>query len=122
MPFKTIWSPEKDLVIHEGHGLITHEDILAELSSCFGESGWVSHSLWDLRDASLRLLTAEQVRELAETAKVFARKKAGKKNAWVATTPVDFGLCRMSEMNALGVGLTLGVFNDYRKAMDWIQV
>ena len=121
MPFKTVWDQTLDLVIHEGHGLITHEDIRVELSTCFGESGLVHHSLWDLRDASLSLLTAEQVRTLAEEAKAFAKKKTGKKNAWVATSISDFGLCRMSEMVADGAGLYLGVFHDFDDAMNWIR-
>jgi hypothetical protein len=100
VPFKTILCEKSDLVIHEGHGSISHEDISVELSTCFGESGWVCHSLWDLRDANLKLLTSEQVRALAEDAKVYAQKKTGKKNAWVASSPADFGLCRMSEIVA----------------------
>ena len=121
MPFKTIQCETLDLVIHEGHGSISHEDIRAELSTCFGESGWVCHSLWDLRDANLQLLTAEQVVDLAKNAKAYAKKNTGKKNAWVATSPADFGLCLMSEMVAGGAGLHLGVFYDFDEAMTWIQ-
>lgn len=121
MPFKTIQRETLDLVIHEGHGSISHEDIRAELSTCFGESGWVRHSLWDLRDANLTLLTSGQVVDLAKNAKAYAKKNTGKKNAWVATSPADFGLCRMSEMVADGSGLYLGVFYDFDEAMTWIQ-
>jgi hypothetical protein len=121
MPFNTILDPIADVVIHEGHGLISDKEIRAELSACFGESGWTHHSLWDLRDASLKLLTAEQVHTLAELAKNYALKRAGMKNAWVATSCLDFGLCRMSEFFADGAGLQLGVFQDYDKAMAWIK-
>ena len=121
MPFTTILDHTLDLVVHEGHGLISHEEILVELTTCFGEAGWTHNSLWDLRDASLKLLTVDQVRSLAENAKAYAKKKTGKKNAWVACSPVDFGLCRMSEMIADGVGLYLGVFHDYDDAMNWIK-
>ena len=122
MPFKTILDKTQGVVIHEGHGLIRHEDILAELSICFGESGWVYHSLWDLRDASLKLLSTEQVRMLAEKAKEYAKKATGKKNAWVATSSLDFGLCRMSEMAADGAGLYLAVFHDFNEALNWIKL
>ena len=121
MPFRTMLDHTLNLVIHEGHGLISHEKLRVERTSCFGLSGRTHNPLWDLRDASLKLLTAEQVRTLAEDAKAFAQKKTGKKNAWVATSPVDFGLCRMSEMVAAGAGLDLGVFKDFDKAMDWIK-
>lgn len=121
MPFKTIFCETSGLVIHEGHGAISHEDIRVELSACFGESGWIRHSLWDLRDANLKLLTNEQVVSLAENAKADARKNTGKKNAWVAASPADFGLCRMSEMVANGAGLRLSVFYDFDEAMAWLQ-
>lgn len=121
MPFKTLFDPTHDLVIHEGHGLLSYEDIRVELFSCFGEAGWVYHSIWDLRDASLELLTAEEVRTLAENAMVYAKMETGKKNAWVATSAVDFGLCRMSEMFAEGSGLHLYVFQDFNDAIDWIK-
>lgn len=79
MSFKTRVDQELNLVIHEGHGLISYEDIRTELSSCFGDAGWVCHSLWDLRDASLDLLTAEQVVTLADNAKAYAKMETGKK-------------------------------------------
>lgn len=121
MPFKTIPHHALDLVIHEGHGSISYEEIHTELSTCLDDSGWVHHSLWDLRDACLNLLTTEQVFALAEHAKAQAMKKAGKKNAWVATSAVNIGLCRMSEIVADGSGLDLGVFQDFDEAMAWIQ-
>jgi hypothetical protein len=120
MPFETICVAESDLIIHEGHGSITFADIRAQLENCFGATGWSRHSLWDLRDANLRKLSAEEVRTLAEQATAFATIRSGKRNAWVATSPCDFGLCRMSEFLADDAGLCLGVFLDFEAAMNWI--
>jgi len=120
MPFEAKKDDEHNLIIHVGHGQIHFADIEAELAACFGEEGWTRHSLWDLRDANLTLLSAEEVRTLAQRAVSYARKHAGVKNAWVAVAASDFGLCRMSEMLADGVGLSLAVFHDYDEGLRWI--
>lgn len=120
MPFKTIRDEALGLVIHEGHGQIVFEDIRNQLVMCYGETGWTHHSLWDLRDASLTQLSTGQVLALADVAKSFAKGKQGKKNAWVAVNPLDFGFCRMSEMSAENMGLGLGVFSDFDEALSWI--
>lgn len=121
MPFETQRDDKLNLIIHVGHGQITFADIETELTSCFGQAGWTRHSLWDLRDACLTLLSAEEVRTLAQYAVIHARKHAEVKNAWVAVSNEDYGLCRMSEMLADGVGLSLAVFHDYDQALRWIR-
>jgi hypothetical protein len=120
MSFETRTDESHNLIIHVGRGQISSTDIEAELKTCFGEAGWTRHSLWDLRDASLTQLSSDEVRALAERAVAFSRKHTGVKNAWVAVSDVDFGLCRMSEMLADGVGLSLAVFHDYDEALRWI--
>ena len=120
MPFETKTDETNNLIVHVGHGLIVFVDIEQELLSCFGEAGWTRHSLWDLRDASLKLLSAEEVRTLAARAVACAAKGTGVKNAWVALSASDFGLCRMSEMHADGAGLSLAVFYDYDEGLRWI--
>ncbi|HMO05729.1 MAG TPA: hypothetical protein PKC67_14745 [Kiritimatiellia bacterium] len=121
MPFETVQYHDLGLVVHEGHGPITYEDIQQQMIKCFGAQGWNVHSLWDLRDASLQPLTGAQVRALADQAVAYARLGSGKKNGWVAVRPEDFGLCRMSQALAGNQGLDLAVFSDFDQALAWIR-
>ncbi len=121
MPFFTVHHTALCLVVHEGHGRITYEEIRDQLAARFGRSGWTSHSLWDLRDATLDALTAEQVRMLADQAITYTRLATGRKNGWVATRAVEYGLCRMSEALAGNHGLQLAVFTDFDEALAWIR-
>jgi hypothetical protein len=121
MPFETRIIATNNLVIHIGKGDITYADIQNQLVTCFGD-GWARNSLWDLRESNLRKLTADEVRTLASHAVAFARKHAGVKNAWVTTSKLDYGFCRMSEMLADGSGLSLAVFESYDEALSWIVV
>jgi hypothetical protein len=120
MPFFTVHHTGMHLVVHEGHGRITDEDIRDQLEACFGRAGWTSHSLWDLRDATLEALTAADVRALANQAIGYTQRATGWKNGWVAGSPVDFGLCRMSQALTDNHGLDLAVFSDFDEALAWI--
>ena len=51
---------------HEAHGSLSHEDIRLELFCYLVEAGCVHHSMGDLRDASLTLITAKEVCTLAD--------------------------------------------------------
>lgn len=121
MPFYTVHHQDDGLVVHEGHGRITYEDVRDQLAVCFGASGWTRHSLWDLRDATLEALTAAQVRALADQAISYTKLATGRKNGWVAGCPVDFGLCRMSQALSDNHGLDLAVFTDFQQALAWIR-
>lgn len=120
MPFITILDYSNGVVIHEGHGPISFEDIRSRLTSCFGEKGVPYHSLWDLRDASLNQLNRDEIMALAGHARIHAQQNAGRSNAWVVAAPADFGLCRMLEMRTGGDGLRFGVFHEFEEAKKWL--
>jgi hypothetical protein len=74
--------------------------------------------LWDLREASFDLGTAE-VRDLAEVVKQLAPATEFR-SAFVVSGDLEFGLVRMFEVYRQTKGTLTRVFRDKQQALDWL--
>ena len=121
MPIYSKYEPEHNVIVHEGSGALTFEEVRSELDAWFGASGWKRHSLWKFQDASLAKLSAGEIRALAAHVKMLAADgAAGKKMAWAASADVDYGLCRMWEIVSTGANVATAVFRSCGEARQWI--
>ena len=96
----------------------TADEIIQVLKGISDESGFIHRlRLWDFRKARFNL-NNEDIKKVARQAKA-AEKKPGKV-AMLTSEDLSFGLARMYEAYRSSPIVSLQVFRDESKAVDWL--
>ncbi|MCB8942435.1 MAG: hypothetical protein H6658_01540 [Ardenticatenaceae bacterium] len=115
---------QQNLTIYSGEGIITHTDILAALKTFFAGEPTLK-VLWDLQQASLTQITADQLRLVVQYSARFNHTRAGGKTALLVSQRLgDYGMGRMIEIlgNMAATWVETAVFRDFDEAVKWLDV
>ncbi len=114
---------EKDLTIVTAEGVITADDLL-DWGNNYYEGQITSLVLWDVTNADLSKLQADQLREIAEHMRRISGARRGGKTAFVYDKPLDYGIGRIfqaySEMEDMP--FEVQSFQSLDKAREWLGV
>ncbi len=104
-------------------GIPTTKELVNALESYYA-SRPTKYILWDLSQANLNRLTAEDLKALVKAVKKFSHVRAGGKTAIVVSDDVSFGMGRMLEvfMELQNIPFQLRVFRDFSSASEWLEV
>ena len=114
--------PENNLTIFTVEGDLSSDEILAHTTKYYIENP-TKLVLWDASKGSVKIITANDFRNIANKMKTQTEKREGGKTAIVGKFDIDFGSARMYEaytdMEALKV--TYKVFRDTDEAIKWLK-
>lgn len=80
-----------------------------------------SSSLWDLREATTRHISASEVQSIAGMVKKHWGTRGNPRSALVVSTDLDYGMARMYELLMEGdIAPEVRVFRDLEEAEDWL--
>ena len=113
----------KDLTIVTAKGVITADDLL-DWGNNYYEGQITSLILWDVTNADLSSLQADQLREIAENMSRISEVRKGGKTAFVYNKPLEYGIGRMfqaySEMEDMP--FEVQSFQSFDEAKAWLGV
>ncbi len=113
----------KDLTIVTAKGVITADDLL-DWGNNYYEGQITSLILWDVTNADLSSLQADQLREIAENMSRISEVRKGGKTAFVYDKPLEYGIGRMfqaySEMEDMP--FEVQSFQSFDEAKAWLGV
>jgi hypothetical protein len=112
------------LTCHLVSGETSFEEIVKAIVG-FYEEGPTENVLWDLRDASLDNLTADDVKAIVERAAALAKNhpeiKAGGKTAIVAPHDLELGIARIIQIQAENrFPFDVRAFRTTEAAIQWL--
>ena len=117
------YDTEKDLTIVTAQGLITADDLL-DWGNHYYEGQITQRILWDVTNADLSALQADQLQEIAENMSRISEVRRGGKTAFVYDKPLEYGIGRMfqaySEMEAMP--FEVQSFQSFDEAREWLGV
>ena len=117
------YDTEKDLTIVTAEGVITADDLL-DWGNNYYEGQITSLILWDVTDADLSKLQADQLSEIAEHMSRISGARRGGKTAFVYDKPLEYGIGRIfqaySEMEDMP--FEVRSFQSFDKAREWLGV
>jgi hypothetical protein len=94
------------------------EDVLEVIEETDWNGG--TRFLWDLRDLRKGPDSSAEVRQAADLVDRSRELWAGSRAAIVVARELDFGIARMFQAFAEGIGVEYRVFRDADSAMDWL--
>jgi hypothetical protein len=120
---ETTYDLTKDLTVAKAVGKMTADNFHKWTAAYY--AGQVTlNCLWDLRRADLsEILTGDLRDDVIET-KAFADKRKGGKTAFVSTSSLSYGLCRMLEAfyDLAQMPIEVQVFRSVDEAKAWLGV
>lgn len=115
------YDTEKDLTIVIAEGLITADDLL-DWGNNYYQGRVTSLILWDVTNADLSTLQADQLREIAENMRQISEVRRDGKTAFVYDKPLEYGIGRMfqaySEMEH--IPFEVQSFQSFDEARKWL--
>lgn len=112
---------EKELTIHVLSGTILVDDLIGIVKSMYDSETTPNH-LWDLTEANVSQIQADDLDRLATFAKTYSPTRIGHRTAFVSTSDLGFGLSRMYQIFAelAKQRVLIGVFRSREEAEQWI--
>lgn len=104
-------------------GKIDYKELIASLKELYSDPGFAElpYSIWDLNEADLSSITADQVSSLVSFVKDNWGIEGNKKSAFVAGQDLAFGLARMYEQPlSLNTPSAVQIFHTMDEAMEWL--
>jgi len=122
MPITTQIDHDKQLTIHTATGEPSFEEGM-EAFKLFYEGHPTKNLLWDLRNASLHLLSSENLEAFVDYAKRHSDLRAGGKTAFVVSKDLEFGLLRMVDAfsEIAKIPFYLMTFRSMDEAVRWLE-
>ncbi len=118
-----IYDENKDLTIVTVKGLITAADLL-DWGNRYYQGKITPLILWDVTQADLSTLQADQLNDIAENMSRISEARRGGKTAFVYSKPLEYGIGRMfqaySEMQRMP--FEVQSFQNFEDAMAWLGV
>ncbi len=113
----------KDLTIVTAKGVITADDLL-DWGNNYYEGQITSLILWDVTNADLSSLQADQLREIAENMSRISEVRKGGKTAFVYDKPLEYGIGRMFQAYSEIEDMPFEVqsFQSFDEAKAWLGV
>lgn len=112
----------RSLSVIEIEGAVSPDDLINALKR-FYEGEYTLNLMWDYTRAELTGFNKDELERIIEVAKQYAPLRERGKTALVTTRAVDYGFFRMYELLAEFEGhpLAHSVFNEIKKALDWLD-
>ncbi|MFH1488000.1 MAG: hypothetical protein ABII06_03770, partial [Pseudomonadota bacterium] len=110
------------LTIFMGNGQITFEEVKTTLRS-FYDSNPTQKVLWDLRNATISKLSADQIRKIIEIIQMFNAdftSRQGGKTAFVVSKDVDFGVASVFEGYSRNLPFKVLITRSISDASEWL--
>lgn len=116
--------PELDLVAHSVVGELDPEEFRRAVEALYEMQPVPKLSLWDLRDASLRQVTADRIRSVQARLSSRVRGREGGRTAVVVPTDLDFGVARqyLAYSDDLELPFEQNAFRTMEDAFRWLGV
>ena len=119
MPISLAWDAERRLWRLTAADSFT----LGEVVEMIEQTDWKGARLylWDFRTLSRGPASSDELRQAAE---LVGRRRAlwpGSRSAIVVARDVDFGLARMFQVFAEGMGVDYQVFREVETALEWLE-
>jgi hypothetical protein len=116
------WNAETGVTTHVCTGRLSADEIAAGIRAFYDEAP-TPHTLWDLRDADVSGISADQIATFADLARDAAAMRGPGKTALVAAGLLAFGLSRMFEAysDATLRPVRVRVFKNIEEAEAWIS-
>ena len=118
-----IYDEIKDLTIVTVKGLITAADLL-DWGNRYYQGKITPLILWDVTQADLSTLQADQLNDIAENMSRISEARRGGKTAFVYSKPLEYGIGRMfqaySEMQRMP--FEVQSFQNFEEAMAWLGI
>jgi len=111
-----------DLTVHVGTGKVTVDQWIAELVETDAR-GPTRHQIWDFSAADLSNMSLEGIRSVARLVSDRPSLDTGGRIAIVASSDLEFGLCRQYEalVECLNLSIEIHAFRDMDQARAWIR-
>jgi len=113
-----------DLLMVFVSGELTAEEVIAVVDEYY-TNGIVKDVIWDLTNGSIKSLSLEDFREIAEAAKdsVISGSRQGGKTVYIGNSDVEYDLLRMYTEIAETTGVTAkySVVKTIEEVRDWIE-
>lgn len=97
-------------------------DVLMRILKEFWEGNPTQNVLWDLREATMRRLTQDEIQMVASYTSTHPEKKRGGKTAFVVSRDVDYGVGRIIEALTGHLHYEIQVFRTFKEATEWLDV
>jgi hypothetical protein len=112
---------ERDITVRAIIGDVSVQQLVEALAEYFAGEPTLN-VLLDFSEAELRMLSAGDVRMLAQVTRQYADSRAGGKTALVFSSAIGYGLGRMFEQlrHATGAPVAYKTFREKGKAMEWL--
>ncbi len=117
------YDTDKDLTIVTVEGVITADDLL-DWGNSYYEGQITSLILWDVTNADLSGLQANQLQTIAESISRISEVRRGGKTAFVYKKPLEYGIGRIFQAHSEIEGMPFEVqsFQSFDKAREWLGV
>jgi hypothetical protein len=121
MKLTTRFDSTSDLRIHSIHGEVVFEELRTALTRLYESPEFKpdQNSLWDLREAKLETMSAEQARSISDLVRGHRGTTSAGRSALVVSEDLAFGMSRMIEMRLDG-SHQVRVFWDLSEATSWL--
>ena len=123
MPIQRHTDPENRLTTLTAIGELLIDEIL-EVVDAFKDDPPAMNILWDFRKAYLTdAFKSEFTKGIVGSAKTSVGQRRDGKTAYVASSDLVFGMCRMftTELRLEGAIHTTMVFRDIDEALEWLE-
>ena len=111
------------LTIYIAKGTVSREKIKTAISDFYQHGPVTRNVLWDVSQAVLTDLSAEDVHQISQVPRKFLKLRKGGKTAIVATSDLAFGLSRMYQASSQleELPFEVQVFRDSETAHEWLK-
>ena len=121
MPIHTEIDSARHLTIRRVKGSVTFDELMDLLKD---PAGWnlTPYLLWDFREGTIKKLSSDEIREIADMVSKVSVVSGYKKAAGVHPKDIDFGLGSMlhAYMQVKGYEQSFRIFREYEDAVTWL--
>ena len=113
---------DEGLTIYTAQGSLSREEVINTIRNFYEKGPVTRNVLWDVSQAALHDLSAEDVQQIAHVPRKSLDLRAGGKTAIVAPDDLAYGLSRMYQTSSRTESLPfhLQVFRDADTARSWL--
>ena len=123
MPTSDKVFPHKEITIFTADGEISYSEASEAISRYYrsNDPSLTKNILGDLRNASLTLLTAPQVTNLADLSSSYSEQRGGGQTAIVVSNDLNFGIAKEFEAQVIYLPSKFKLFRDIDEAYKWFE-
>ncbi len=119
--FRTIVT--KEMTVKKVSGSATAHEIIRNIVNFYSIHPTL-YMLWDLSEASLELLTSEDLRRIADIVQLYAHLRNGGKTAIVAPRDLEYWISKalLTKDNICDIPFEIEVFRKISDAEEWLGI